>query len=64
MPICLVVKIQHVALGIQLRRVCAVVTDSIDVGKSFHTKFRIEATSQGIEDLVLFLRAVPYCIIS
>jgi hypothetical protein len=64
MSIRLVVKIQHVTLRVQLRGVCTVVSDSIDVGKSLHAELAVESTAQRIEDLVLFLRPVPHCMIS
>jgi hypothetical protein len=60
MPIRLVVEIYHVALRIQLRRVCAVVPDRVDMRECLHAKFAVESTSQCIEDLVFLLCAMPY----
>lgn len=61
MTISLVVKVQHVALRVQLGRIGAVVSDRIDMRERLHAKFAVETPPKRIEDLVLFLRAVPYC---
>jgi hypothetical protein len=63
MSIRFVMEIYHVALWVQLSRVCTVVTNSVDMRKSLHAEFAVETTAQRIEDLVLLLRPVPHCII-
>ena len=49
-------------LRVELRGVCAVVLDGIDVRECFHTKLAIETPAEGIENLVLFLCAMPDCV--
>lgn len=40
-------------------RVCAVVSDRVDVRESLHSEFAVEPAPERIEDLVLLLGAVP-----
>jgi len=60
MAICFVVEVKHVRLWIQLRSISAIILDCIDVGECFHPKLAVEPSAKGVEDLILFLRAMPH----
>lgn len=60
MTICLVVKVQHMTLRVQLRRIGAEVLNGVNMGESFHSKLAVETATKGVKDLVLFLCAMPY----
>ena len=59
MSVRFIMKIKHVALRVQLRRIGAIVLDRVDMWKCFHAEFAIKSSAEGVEDLILLLGAMP-----
>jgi hypothetical protein len=62
MTICLVVEVKSVRLRVQLGFIVAEPFDSVDVWEGLHAELAVKSSPKGIENLVLFLSAMPYCI--
>jgi hypothetical protein len=45
MSVRFIMKIKHVALRVQLRRIGAIVLDRVDMWKCFHAEFAVEAAA-------------------
>ena len=57
----LVVEIYRMRLRVELFRFGHKVLDSLDMWEGLETEFTIEAPTNLIVDLILFLRTVPHC---